>query len=228
MDLETHLGNSIQLQLFDSDSDFYVKKINHITAMALISQHHYLKGLSHAAQNFGAFKNGVLLGVVSFAVPVNEDIRIMIFGKQYKDHVKELVRLCLHPNCEIPASKIVSKAIDSLKIYRSLNNMIPVYGIISFADMGQGHHGGVYQAMSWLYIGKSKFTMKKYFDSHGRSRHPKQNGINISPKEAKKKGWTVKIEKSIKHKYLKILGSKKQKKVFRKRLKLPIEDYPKS
>ena len=214
-----------QIELFPTG--FEIEKISHIKAMSIISKYHYLRGLSVASQNFGAFLNGELIGVVCFAMPISEAGRSMVFGEQYKDHVRELVRLCLVPNCPVKASKIVSASIKSLIRFRRKNNMSDLHALLSFADTGQGHHGGIYQAMSWLYTGESKYKMRKYWDKTGRFRHHRQNGKDVSISDAKSRGWKVLVETSVKHRYIKLLGSKSQKKYFRARLKLDILTYPK-
>ena len=214
-----------QIQLFPTG--FHVEKISHVDAMSIISNFHYMKGASPASQHWGAFIDGVLIGVVSYSVPVGETVRSMLFGEKYKDNVKELSRLCLVPNCPIPASKIVSQSIKKLNEWRQKNNFAIVHGIISYADSGQGHHGGVYQSMSWIYTGDSVYNQNKYHDQTGRARHHRQNGYIITPEMAKSRGWTVKRVKSIKHRYIKIIGSKSQKKFFRKCLKLNNLPYPK-
>ena len=214
-----------QLSLFETP--FYVEKISNKLAMTLIKDFHYLKGLSHTCQSFGSFINGDLIGVVCFAVPVSENVRSCLFGPKYKDHVRELTRLCLHPQCPIPASKIVSESIKSFVKYRKEHQQIPIHGLISFADTNHGHHGGVYQSMSWLYIGTSEYIRNIYTDQNGRIRSSRQNGVEISPAFAQKLGWNHQRAKTIKHRYSKILGSKTQKRYFKSKLKYETQSYPK-
>jgi len=215
-----------QLILFETG--FWIEKISNATALTLIKEYHYLGGISHTAQSFGAYVNGHLVGVVCFAVPVSENVRKSIFGEQYKNNVMELVRLCLHPECKIPASKIVSQSIKSFVEYRQRGGFGPIHGIISFADTNHGHHGGVYQSMSWMYIGTSEYVRNIYRDQTGRIRSSRQNGVEIHPSQAVELGWSHSKTKTIKHRYLKILGSKNQRKFFRARVRYTQLPYPKS
>lgn len=215
----------MQLCLFDTD--FYVSKITIKTALTVLQAHHYLRGVSVSAQCYGAFKNNVLLGVVCFGTPVSENVRSMLFGDQYKQHVLELSRLCLIPECNIPASQIVKAAIKALELDRKCAGQSKIHCIISFADTHQGHHGGVYQAMSWYYVGCTKKKRNIYTDPSGRIRSSRQNGKVVTTKDAVKLGWSTEQRKTTKHRYIKLLGSKSKKKHFKKSLQLSILPYPK-
>lgn len=59
-----------------------------------------------------------------------------------------LTRVALRDH-RTPVSRIVRIA---LRILRSVNPGIRL--VVSYADPAQGHHGGIYQAMGWTYIGQ--------------------------------------------------------------------------
>lgn len=206
------------------------KKITIKRGLSLISKYHYLGGIGRSFMVYGTFVNCELIAVVCFSTPCSEILRSSILGSDNKKHVIELSRLCLKPKCKIPATKIISLSIQELKCERKKREMIPIHAIISFADSRQDHHGGIYQAGSWLYTGQSIRSSNYYFvDQKGSIRHPRQNGINISKKKALSNGWKVVHPKkqNIKFRYVKIIGSKKQKKKFKRLLKLDILPYPK-
>jgi len=215
----------MQLCLFNTD--LHVSKITIKTALTVLQAHHYLGGVSVSAQCYGAYKNNVLLGVICFGTPVSENVRSMMFGVEYKQHVIELSRLCLIPECEIPASKIVSAAIRALEADRKSAGQSQIHCIISFADTHQGHHGGVYQAMSWMYVGSTKNTRNIYTDNTGRIRSSRQNGKEVTAVDAGKLGWSLVRRSTTKHRYIKFLGSKGQKRHFKRILQLQILPYPK-
>lgn len=63
----------------------------------------------------------------------------------------ELVRVALKDGHPFPVTQAVAVA---LRLLRRDNPGLRI--VISFADSTQGHHGGIYQAGNWLYIGARK------------------------------------------------------------------------
>ena len=216
------------MQLYLFDTDLYVCKITTKTALTLLQAHHYLGGVSVSAQCYGAYKNNTLLGVVCFGTPISDRVRVMVFGAEYKEHVSELSRLCLIPDCDVPASKIVSLALKVLQADRKRLSLSKIHGVISFADTYQNHHGGVYQSMSWFYVGQTTNIRYIYTDKTGRSRSSRQNGRDITPAKSVELGWSFVKRKTTKHRYIKFLGSKNQKRYFKNLLKMDILPYPKT
>jgi hypothetical protein len=111
----------------------------------------------------GAWENGKYIGVVIFARGAN-----MNMAKGYglgQDECVELVRIALTKHIT-PVSKIASFAIRFLK-----KQSPGIRLIVSYADPEQGHHGGVYQAMNWIYRGESAKAIKVFYK--GRWAHKK-------------------------------------------------------
>lgn len=78
--------------------------------------------------------------------------------------VAELTRVALRDH-EAPVSKIISQAVKLLRRDSPALDLI-----VSFADPNEGHHGGIYQAMNWLYLGTSE-PSTVYQDRSGRIHH---------------------------------------------------------
>lgn len=100
--------------------------------------------------NFGAWEDGRYVGVVMFARGASPGL-----GNAYgltQMQLCELARVALRDHTE-PVSRIVSAAVDQLK-----RTSPGLRLVVSFADPYQGHHGGIYQAMNWLYLGTSNPT----------------------------------------------------------------------
>lgn len=111
----------------------------------------------------GAWENGKYIGCVIFARGAN-----MNMSKSYnlgQDECVELVRIALTRHLT-PVSKICSVAIRFLKAQSPGLRLI-----VSYADPEQGHHGGVYQAMNWIYKGESSEAIKVFYK--GRWAHKK-------------------------------------------------------
>jgi hypothetical protein len=113
----------------------------------------------------GAWENGKFIGVVIFGRGAAPSL-----GKPYslgQDECVELVRVAL-TNHTVSVSRINSLAI---KFLCKENPKIRL--IVSFADCGQNHHGGIYQAGNWLYSGFIGSTKHKYFMINGQKFHGK-------------------------------------------------------
>jgi hypothetical protein len=114
------------------------------------------------AVNIGAWENGKFVGCVTFGCGNNRNIGSP-FGMKPTD-VAELTRVALSKH-ENPTSRIVSIAVKMLR-----KRCPGLRVLVSFADTVQGHHGGIYQAMGWHYIGTP--TMHCYV-INGKKEHPK-------------------------------------------------------
>jgi len=98
----------------------------------------------------GAWEDGTYIGCVLFSRGANAHI-----GRPYnlrQTEVCELTRIALTSH-RSPVSKIGSIAIKMLRAQSSGIRLI-----VSYADPSEGHHGGVYQAMGWVYTGHTSGT----------------------------------------------------------------------
>lgn len=89
-------------------------------------------------------------------------------GRKYDlDHVEvcELTRVALREH-DAPVSRILAIA---LKLLKRSNPGLRL--VVSFADPGQDHVGGIYQAGNWVYTGRSGDVDEYFVD--GRWRHKK-------------------------------------------------------
>lgn len=96
----------------------------------------------------GVWEHGQFAGSVVFGRGANNHI-----GSRYRleqTEVCELVRIALTKH-ETPVSRIVAIALKFLRA-----NSPGLRLIVSYADPEQGHHGGIYQAANWLYVGPSQ------------------------------------------------------------------------
>jgi len=110
----------------------------------------------------GAWEDGRYIGCVLFSRGAAPHIGDQFGLKQTE--VCELTRVALSGH-ETPTSRIISIA---LRMLRGLNDGLRL--VVSFADTAQGHHGGIYQAGGWLYVGSQRYHVLKV---HGQVLHPK-------------------------------------------------------
>lgn len=82
--------------------------------------------------------------------------------------------------------------------------------MISFSDSTEGHEGTIYKATNAYRLGTTG-RARFYRDKDGRLRHPRQNGVDISLDEAKRRGWTPEIREA-KNRYLYLLPSSRSEK----------------
>lgn len=150
----------------------------------------------------GVWENDLFCGVIIFGHGANPNIGTAYNLSIYE--VCELTRVALKKGHIFKTSKIVSKAIK-LFLIRSFPKMKL---IVSYADTGQNHHGGIYQAMNWVYVGKSKgvsriFYKGKYWHSKAlKTSYPNLKQSNL-PKDMP----------TDKHKYLYPLNKEMKNKI---------------
>jgi hypothetical protein len=96
---------------------------------------------------FGVWENNDFIGAVVYSRGVNGSIGS--FAGLTQETAVELTRVALTEH-DAPVSQIVSYTIDMLSEKDDGLQLL-----ISYADPAQGHHGGIYQAMNWVYIGQT-------------------------------------------------------------------------
>ena len=187
-----------------------------------IRTHHYSRSCHNGPMTWGLFEEEELIGVCAFATPASEAVRASLFGPEYKDCVTELHRLHIQDGTPTNTeSWFISQALKGLKQERPL-----IKAVISFADSTEGHVGTIYQACNGLFCG-STARARFWRDTEGRLRHPRQNGHNVTPAEAKEKGWTAEMRDS-KYRYvIPIVKSKSDKRWFKHHFRLTPQPYPK-
>jgi hypothetical protein len=125
---------------------YTVHKVQRKDCTPFILDIHYAKRWPSISYAFGLFRDGGLVGVVTYGTPPSAPLRNGIAGAEYGSRVLELNRLCLRDNLKNEASFLVAKSL----------RLLPKQSIVvSFADTEQGHTGIVYQACNFKYFGLS-------------------------------------------------------------------------
>ena len=185
--------------------DYQVKVISCKEGKEYLIKHHYTHGCHNAPSPcIGLFDGVDLIGVCAFACPCSENVRASVFGAEFKDSVTELHRLhILDITPKNTESWFISRALKLLK------NVKPkIKAVISFSDTTVGHEGTIYKATNAYRLGQTgRATF--YRDSDGRLRHPRQNGVNITLEEAKRRGWEPE-KRGAKNRYLYFLPDDKR------------------
>jgi hypothetical protein len=125
---------------------------------------HYSKSIPNAKLvKIGVWENDKFIGVVIFSQGSNFNI-----GKAFNlpmTEIVELTRVALKKH-ETTVSKIIAIAIKFLK-----NKCPGIKLIVSYADIDQNHHGGIYQATNWIYLGKIGVGVKTGYLIGGKKFH---------------------------------------------------------
>lgn len=144
----------------------------------------------------GVWEHEKFVGVIIFSRGANKNMLSAYNLNQ--DQGCELTRVALHKHTNT-VSRIVSIA---LKFLRKMQPKLRL--VVSYADPEVGHHGGIYQAMNWIYEGTGAKSVKVFYK--GKWSHKKTvDDAGIDQKNLKKKIV------SGKHKYLMPLDEQMRK-----------------
>lgn len=121
---------------------------SHEAARYAAQQWHYSEGLpSGKAVRVGVWEAEQFIGCVIFSRGANNNL-----GKPWglkQTEICELTRVALRAHMA-PVSQIVAVALRFLRRHCPGLRLV-----ISYADPAHGHHGGIYQAGGWVYLGSS-------------------------------------------------------------------------
>jgi hypothetical protein len=120
----------------------------------------------------GVWERDKFIGVVVFSRGASSNL-MSPYGLTQTEGC-ELTRIALSKH-EAPVSRIVRLAVQFLK-----RNSPELRLIVSFADPQYGHHGGVYQAGNWIFVGKTA-SGKEYW----------HNGKRLHSRQVSEKGWNI-------------------------------------
>ena len=202
---------------------YKVKRISYDDTKPYLLNIHYAKRMPSITYAYGLFMNDVLCGVVTYGTPPSATLRKGLAGEKNIKYILELNRLCLKNNLKNEASILVSKSLKQL----------PKSIIISFADTEQNHIGYVYQACNFYYCGlsakRTDWKIKGKEHLHGQTIADKYRGVKNRAKAIRDDyGDKFYLQpRPRKHRYVFFVGSKSDKKTFKKQLNYEIKPYPK-
>ncbi len=209
--------------MFQVKDSYKVKRISYDDTKPYLLNIHYAKRMPSITYAYGLFMNDVLCGVVTYGTPPSATLRKGLAGEKNIKYILELNRLCLKNNLKNEASILVSKSLKQL----------PKSIIISFADTEQNHIGYVYQACNFYYCGlsakRTDWKIKGKEHLHGQTIADKYRGVKNRAKAIRDDyGDKFYLQpRPRKHRYVFFVGSKSDKKTFKKQLNYEIKPYPK-
>ena len=132
-------------------------------------EHWHYSGTMPAGKSvkLGVWENGQFVGAVVFSggasVPFYTWAKKSLGLK--RTEICELCRVALKEH-QTPVTRILRFAIKKLR-----ERCPGLRCLVSFADMDENHHGGIYQGGNWLYVGVSGAGTLNGFFINGKKRH---------------------------------------------------------
>jgi len=203
--------------------DIKVISINPRLAYPWIIERHYAKRLPSITYAFGAYRDSICVGIVTYGTPCSSTLRTGICGETLAEAVLELNRLC----CESV------KNLASFLVAWSLKLLPKPKIVVSFADTQMQHVGYVYQACNFLYTGlsakRTDWKLKGREHLHGATIADQSRGVTERAEYMRLKyGSDFYLqERSRKHRYVYFCGNKRERALMRAALKYPVMAYPK-
>lgn len=120
----------------------------------------------------GVWEDGDFVGVVIFSCGASPSLftwaeRTLGLNKF---EIVELTRIALRKHAS-PVSKIIAIALKMLQ-----RHCPKLRCVVSFADCDQNHHGGIYQASNWMFVGTTCVGKRCGFLIRGKQVHPRSLG----------------------------------------------------
>lgn len=206
------------------DFDSYrVEEVPKAIAQAMVVENHYLHRKAPAMFSYGLYEGDDLLGVIIYGKPASYTLCIGVCGPDESSNVIELTRLWIRDDTLFNS--------ESFFIGATLR-MLPIqYDIVvSYAEIGAGHRGVVYQSTNWLYTGMSDRHALWMLDGKpvGHARHRFDEWGGEAGAKIHFGDRMTRYERPRKHRYVMLRGSKTRRKELRKKLRYKTQPYPKS
>ena len=189
-----------------------IRECQYNDVYAWLKHKHYAKRIPSMSYAFGLYENNILNGVCTYGKPASHSLCKGVCGTENSDLVYELNRLCVNDG--------LNRNTLSYFLAKTLKMLPRPKIIVSYADTAQNHIGYIYQATNWIYTGLTTKRKDRY-DSENSNKHSRHT------KKSKKYIELPLRERSQKHRYVYIIGDKRQKRTLRRSLKYEIKEYPK-
>lgn len=209
--------------------------IDFSTAKSVILEYEWLGNMGTTQKAFGLYVDNELQGVSCFGRTAGTNVFASVCGPEYKDVAITLCRgACVHWAHPHAASFLISRA---CKLVRESGYRI----VIAYSDPDAGEIGTVYQACNWIYCGMTAASEKfdigdgKIRDSrlvHAYTRDRTGGTLKYKRTRAEQKALMIAngvrfFKGNRKHRYVHLMGSKKEIREMQSKLRWPRASYPK-
>tara|TARA_R110000803_G_scaffold197435_1_gene260980 strand:- start:313 stop:930 length:618 start_codon:yes stop_codon:yes gene_type:complete len=205
MNIDTYQSILFEEEESINVGDYKIRRIQYKECLPFILNIHYAKRVPMIIFAFGLFEKTKLVGIITYGKPASHSLCIGVAGEHNQNLVIELNRLVLKNNKKNEASILISASFKLLPK--------PLI-IVSYADTKHKHVGVVYQATNFMFTG----TTKARTDMAGKDGKHSRHHLGDS---------TDRVDRSAKHRYIYVIGNKKDKKTLTKQIKYKTMAYPK-
>jgi hypothetical protein len=182
-------------------------------------RYHYSNTGGSHIWNWGLWHGVTLLGIVSYNLPTRS-VCDAVFGPEHYEHVWHMGRLAIADHVPRNAeSRLIGGSLQRVR-----DEFPHVWAIVTYAAAEVGHIGYVYQATNAIYTGTGGDPIY-HIDQQGQRRGTFLSG-HVNAERAESLGWTRHVGEP-KHRYVYILGNKRERRERRALLRWPALDYPK-
>lgn len=183
-------------------------------------RYHYTGVGNNLNWRWGLWHGPVLLGVVSYNMPTRS-VCASVFGPEHLHQVWHMGRLILADSAPRNSeSRLIGGSLRAI-----MREHPEVWAVLTYAATDAGHIGYVYQATNALYTGTGGDPVF-YVDQAGQRRGTHLDGHAVTAERAAELGWT-RMQGSVKHRYVYVLGTGRQRKERLAALRFPVLPYPK-
>ena len=183
-------------------------------------RYHYTNTGGNAAWRWGLWHGATMLGVIAYNLPTRRTCE-SVFGPEHFDKVWHMGRLAMADAApQNSESRLIGGSL------RAIERGHPgTWAVVTFASTDAGHVGYVYQSTNAIYTGVAGSS--HYFtDANGSPRPTYLHGM-VTTARAADFGWT-RHESGGKHRYVYLLGNKRERRERRAMLRYPVLPYPKA
>ena len=205
--------------------DYQIRQIESKVANAMVVESHYLHRRASSMFCYGLFDGDEMIGTIIYGKPASRSLCVGVCGPEEADQVIELTRLWIKDG--------TPKNTESYLIGRTLR-LLPKEKdiIVSYAEIGAGHIGIVYQATNWIYTGMSDRHVEWRLDgatsaTHTRHIFDEHGGVNGA--KAFYGDRLERHERPRKHRYVMFnTNSRGRRRELMNKLRYKIQPYPKA
>lgn len=209
------------LKIVPAVRDMTVSPVTTKDVIDFCRRYHYTTTGGSMPWRYGLWYGPTVLGVVAYNLPTRDACQA-VFGPEHYDKVWHMGRLALADTA--PCNSESRLIAGSLQIIA--RDHPETWAVLTYAATDAGHIGYVYQATNALYTGTGG-DGHHFIDQNGKPRANHTAGGRIPLARAAAWGWT-RVADGPKHRYVYILGNKRQRRERRALLKYPVLPYPKA
>lgn len=172
-----------------------VAPCDHKAATFAVKHWHYSQTMpaSKPLIRYGVWEHGEFVGAVLYGWGANPRLG-KPFGLEMIE-CAELLRIAMRDH-EAPVSQVVARTLADLKRTNPGLRLV-----VSFADPHEGHHGGIYQAGNWLYLGLT--APKRELELNGKTLNRRAyTGRGFGGARARIPAGAVWVQRPGKHRYV--------------------------